>query len=111
MKTAVRAHNRRFLAMCSHYLVEPRACTPVAGVEKGQVENQVGVVRRRFFSPRLKFKSYAELNAYLLDRCVAHAQASIDRLQKEMARKDAKITELKSKVPAETLPKDSAVNS
>ena len=82
MKTAVdgifvgkeRAYNRRFLAMCSHHLVEPRACTPAAGWEKGQVENQVGVVRQRFFSPRLKFKSYAELNAYLLDRCVAHAQ-------------------------------------
>jgi transposase len=84
MKTAVdgifvgkeRAYNRRFLAMCSHHLVEPRACTPAAGWEKGQVENQVGVVRKRFFSPRLKFESYAELNAYLLDRCVTHAQAS-----------------------------------
>lgn len=91
MKTAVdsifvgkeRAYNRRFQAMCSHYLVEPRACTPAAGWEKGQVENQVGVVRQRFFSPRLKFKSYAELNAYLLDRCVAHAQASAHPEQKE----------------------------
>jgi transposase len=84
MKTAVdgifagkeRAYNRRFLAMCNHHLVEPRACTPGAAHEKGQVENQVGVVRQRFFSPRLKVKSYAELNAYLLDRCVAHAKAS-----------------------------------
>ena len=91
MKTAVdgifvgkeRAYNRRFQAMCSHYLVEPRACTPAAGWEKGQVENQVGVVRQRFFSPRLKFKSYAELNAYLLDRCVTHAQASAHPEQKE----------------------------
>ena len=33
------------------------------------------MVRRRFFSPRLKFKSYAELNAWLLDRCVAWAKA------------------------------------
>src|SRR6202162_1528744 len=71
-----RAYNRRFLAMCSHHLVEPRACTPAAGWEKGQVENQVGMVRRRFFSPRLNVKSYAELNGYLLDRCVTHAQAS-----------------------------------
>jgi hypothetical protein len=91
MKTAVdgifvgkeRAYNRRFQAMCSHYLVEPRACTPSAGWEKGQVENQVGMVRQRFFSPRLRFKSYAELNAYLLDRCVAHAQASAHPEQKE----------------------------
>jgi transposase len=31
-----RRFNRRFLAMCSHYLVEPVACTPAAGWEKGQ---------------------------------------------------------------------------
>jgi hypothetical protein len=37
--------------MCSHYLVDPVACTPASGWEKGQVENQVGLVReasRRF---------------------------------------------------------------
>ena len=83
MKTAVdaifvgkeRAYNRRFLQMCGHYLVEPVACTPASGWEKGQVENQVGVIRRRFFVPRLKFKSYAELNAWLADRCLAWAKA------------------------------------
>jgi hypothetical protein len=58
----------------SHHLVEPTACTPAAGWEKGQVENQVGNIRERFFTPRLKFKSYEELNAWLLDRCVAHAK-------------------------------------
>ena len=54
MKTAVetvfigkdRKFNRHFLRMCSHYLIEPTACTPAAGWEKGQVENQVGLVRR-----------------------------------------------------------------
>jgi transposase len=83
MKTAVdtimvgreRAYNRRFLQMCSHYLVEPVACTPSSGWEKGQVENQVGLVRERFFTPRLRVRSYEELNAWLLDRCVAHARA------------------------------------
>ena len=48
--------------MCGHYLVDPVACTPASGWEKGQVENQVGVLRRRFFVPRPKFKSFAELN-------------------------------------------------
>jgi hypothetical protein len=65
MKTAVEAvfvgkerlYNRRFLQMCSHYLVEPVACTPASGWEKGQVENQVGLVRERFFTPRLRVKS------------------------------------------------------
>src|SRR5256886_675181 len=77
----------RFSRMCSHYLVEPTACTPASGWEKGQVENQVGVVRERFFTPRLGVASGAcpraarsadpgkELNAWLLDRCVAYAKA------------------------------------
>jgi transposase len=83
MKTAVetvfigkdRQFNRRFLRLCGHYLVEPTACTPAAGWEKGQVENQVGLVRERFFTPRLRVASYDELNAWLLDRCVTYARA------------------------------------
>ena len=83
MKTAVetifvgkeRAYNRRFVQMCGHYLVEPVACTPASGWEKGQVENQVGLVRERFFTPRLRVKSYDELNAWLLDQCIAYAKA------------------------------------
>jgi hypothetical protein len=45
------------------------------GLGKGQLENQVGVVRERFFTPRLRVASYEELNAWLLDRCVAYAKA------------------------------------
>jgi transposase len=82
MKTAVdsvfigkdRQYNRRFLRMCGHHLVDPVACTPASGWEKGQVENQVGLVRERFFTPRLRVTSYEELNAWLLDRCVAYAK-------------------------------------
>jgi hypothetical protein len=55
--------------------VDPVACNPASGWEKGQVENQVGLVRERFFTPRLRVKSYDELNAWLLDRCVAYAKA------------------------------------
>ena len=44
MKTAVEAifvgkarrYNGRFLQMCSHHLIEPVACTPASGWEKGQ---------------------------------------------------------------------------
>ena len=75
MKTAVetifvgkdRQYNRRFLQMCSHHLVEPVACTPASGWEKGQVENQVGLVRERFFTPRLRFKC-------TISECLAHGQ-------------------------------------
>lgn len=82
MRTAVdavfagkeRKFNRRFSQMCGHYLFEPTACTPAAGWEKGQVENQVGLARERFFTPRLKFKSFDDMNAWLLDKCVAYAR-------------------------------------
>jgi hypothetical protein len=84
MKTAVetvfigkdRHFNRRFVQMCGHYLIEPVACTPAAGWEKGQVENQVGNIRERLFAPRLRVASYDELNAWLLDQCVAAAKAN-----------------------------------
>lgn len=91
MKTAVdavfvgkeRQFNRRFAQLMSHHLVAPTACTPAAGWEKGQIENQVGVIRRRFFTPRLKFKSYAELNAWLADRCIVYAQMQAHPVERD----------------------------
>jgi len=82
MKTAVdaifvgkeRAFNRRFLQMMSHYLVEPVACTPGAAWEKGQVESQVKNLRKDLFVPRPRFKSLEDLNAWLIDQCVASAK-------------------------------------
>jgi hypothetical protein len=83
MKTAVdgvftgkeRKFNNRFIQMLSHYLVEPTACTPAAGWEKGQVENQVGNVRDWVFVPRLKFKDFDELNRHLTERCLEISKA------------------------------------
>ncbi len=74
MKTAVetifvgreRAYNRRFLQMCSHYLVEPRGLTPATGWEKGRSRTS-RLVRERLFTPRVRVRSYYELNALLLD--------------------------------------------
>ena len=82
MKTAVEAifvgkarqYNRRFLQMCSHHLIEPVACTPASGWEKGQVENQVGNLRDQLFRPKPRVKSLAELNAWLEDQCIAYAK-------------------------------------
>jgi hypothetical protein len=64
-----RINNRRFLQMCSHHLIEPVACTPASGWEKGQVENQVGNLRDQMFRPKPRVKSLAELNAWLEDQC------------------------------------------
>src|SRR6266850_1965133 len=82
MKTAVEAifvgkarrYNRRFLQMCSHHLIEPVACTPASGWEKGQVENQVGNLRDQMFRPKPRVKSLTELNAWLEDQCIAYAR-------------------------------------
>ncbi len=82
MKTAVcrilrgkeRDFNRRFEELASHYLFEPVACTPAAGWEKGQVENQVRTVRRRLFTPTRKVKSLEELNDRLRGECVQWAR-------------------------------------
>ena len=84
MKTAVdavfvgeeRKFNHRFAQMCSHYLVEPTACTPAAGWEKGQVENEVGSPRQRLFVPRPHVATLDELNRQLEDACTAHARES-----------------------------------
>lgn len=78
MKTAIdtifigkeRKFNQRFLQMQNHYLIEPTACTPAAGWEKGQVENQIGNIREWFFIPRLKFADLESLNAHLEKACL-----------------------------------------
>ena len=107
MKTAVetilvgkeRTYNRRFQQMCAHYLVEPVACTPASGWEKGQVENQVGLVRERFFTPRLRVKSFEELNGWLLDQCVAFAKGHPHPENKEITVWQAFEVERPSLVP------------
>ena len=71
-----RQFNRRFMALANHYLFEPVACTPAAGWEKGQVENQVGNIREWLFTPRPRFVNLDELNAWLAQRCREIAQRS-----------------------------------
>jgi transposase len=52
-----------------NHLIEPVACTPASGWEKGQVENQVGNLRDQMFRPKPRVKSLIELNAWLEDQC------------------------------------------
>jgi hypothetical protein len=49
-----RRYNRRFLVMCNHYLIDPTACTPAAGWEKGQVRTKSATFGRR----QLKLPGY-----------------------------------------------------
>jgi len=64
-----RIFHPRFLALMNHYVIEPVACTPASGWEKGQVENQVQFLRGELFCPRLAFDDLVTLNAWLLMRC------------------------------------------
>jgi transposase len=78
MKTAVdaifvgreRKYNRRFEQMCGHYLVEPVACTPASGWEKGQVEKNVQDARRRLWQRLPSFPDIDALNAWLEEQCI-----------------------------------------
>lgn len=38
-----RQHNRHFVQMRSHHLVDPVTRTPASGSGKGKVENQIGL--------------------------------------------------------------------
>ena len=79
MKTAVdkvragkaRQVNARFAAMASHYLFDPDFCNVASGWEKGVVEKNVQDSRRRIWqeASQMRFGSFAELNAWLLDHC------------------------------------------
>jgi transposase len=79
MKTAVdkvkkgkgRIVNARFSALCAHYLYEPDFCNVASGWEKGVVEKNVQDSRRRIWSEasQRRFGSFAELNAWLGQRC------------------------------------------
>lgn len=66
-----REFHPRFLALMNHYAMEPVACTPASGWEKGQIENQVKVLRNELFKPKLCFATLADLNTYLRLRCDA----------------------------------------
>lgn len=69
-----RKFNKSFLQMCSHHLIEPSACSPASGWEKGQVENLVKETREVSFKPRPVVDSLAELNAHLMRDSIARAK-------------------------------------
>ena len=94
-----RVFNRRFQNLASYYLFDLVACTPAAGWEKGQVENQVGVVRKRFFAKRRTFTDLEELNEWLSDECRNHAATA-----KHPERKDKTIEQMFAEEKLKLLP-------
>ena len=80
-----REFNARFLECSSHYLFDIEACTPSAGWEKGQVERQVQSLRKRFFTPRLRFSSFSDLNAHLCERVIGYTKMTRHPELREMS--------------------------
>ena len=97
-----RVFNRQFQQMCSHYLVEPVACTPAAGWEKGQVEKQVQDIRRWLFLPRPRFADFVELNAWLADRCQALCETRKHPTDKQRTIEDVFQDEKKSLISVQS---------
>jgi len=87
LKTAVRrilkGRNRqeqeRFITFRSHYLFASRFCTPGQGHEKGGVEHGVKYVRQNYLVPLPEVGDYAELNAWLRERCLQDDQRQVSR--------------------------------
>jgi len=64
----------RYAALASHYVFEPLFCMPRSGNEKPYVENRVKTLQRRWSTPVPKAQDLDELNAYLLECCLAEGQ-------------------------------------
>jgi len=100
LKGKEREYNKRFIQMCSHYLVKPVACTPGSGWEKGQIEKQVRDVRSWIFTPRPKFANLEELNQWLNDRCLEICRARKHPIYKTKTIQEVYEKERKTLIPA-----------
>lgn len=66
--------HERYAALASCYVFDPLFCMPARGNEKPCVENRVKTLQRRWSTPVPKAKDLDELNAYLLECCLAERQ-------------------------------------
>lgn len=66
--------NRQFMELRSWYLFESRFCNVAKGNEKGHVENLVKRSQRTFLTPLPEVQDIDELNAQLLQDCLAELE-------------------------------------
>lgn len=57
--------NSRFLDLCAHYGIRPRACKPYRARTKGKDERMVGYLKHHFFVRYREFESFAHVNQQL----------------------------------------------
>jgi transposase len=95
MKTAVekvlkgkdRKWNPKFEHLCAHYMIEPTACTPARGNEKGRVERQVAIDRSSFFTPMPCGQNLSELNDRLMSQLIHYNKTHKHPKRQDQTRK------------------------
>jgi transposase len=70
----------RYAALAAHYAFDPHFCTPARGNEKPDAESAVKAVQRRFATPVPRVASLDELNTFLLERCDAERERTVQSL-------------------------------
>ncbi|MBX9841910.1 MAG: IS21 family transposase [Xanthobacteraceae bacterium] len=70
-----RLYNRRFLQMCSHYLIDPVACTPASGLGEGPGREPGRRRSRTVLHATAAVQELRRDERLLTDRCVAYAKA------------------------------------
>ncbi len=76
--------NERFLDLCAHYGVRPRACRPYRARTKGKDERMVGYLKHHFFVRYRQFESFAHLNQQLEAWLRAEADSRVHGTVKEV---------------------------
>jgi transposase len=76
--------NARFLDLCAHYGVRPRACQPYRARTKGKDERMVGYLKHHFFVRYREFESFAHLNQQLEAWLKGEADARVHGTVKEV---------------------------
>ena len=74
-----RQEQERFITFRSHYLFASRFCNTGQGHEKGGVEHGVKYARQNYLVPLPHVRDYAELNAWLREKCLADDVRQVDR--------------------------------
>jgi predicted transcriptional regulator len=62
--------NKRYEAFAAHYGFEAKFCSPSSGWEKGNVERNNAVLRKKFLSPPPEIDNEQDFNQHLIDLCL-----------------------------------------
>src|SRR5947209_1169303 len=89
----------RYAALATHYVFDPRFCTPGRGNEKPDAESTVKAVQRRFATPVPRVADLDELNRSFRERCEAEKQRVVRSLTGPFTIRDRLAEDLAAATP------------